>query len=319
MTKTRTKRKSAVSIIAKRAKDIRKHLVELSKTIDTSYVKLAKELREVYKKEYYKEWNYGSTVDYASAELNIEQRKCQTLIQIADKMDELKISDSKAAALGWSKMREIVKVATLRNLDKWMKEAKTSSVRELMQKVSVVRKNDPNAKIPQLAKIGFSLGEGGANIVLEALGEAKAMCGSEDDNIAIEMICQDWMEVKGASPTKVSLKDRIAFIEKNYDVKLKAVGGAGGGCEKEEKKPATRNPGKTTTKAKVKAKTKATKKAKGKGSPIKAKTGGKGVQVVGKATPETADDLFKDDPEDTNLLPQQEPAEKGSMKDLFGM
>jgi hypothetical protein len=214
-------------------------------------------------------------------------------------------------------MREIVKVATPRTVDKWMKEAKNTSVRDLIQKVSIVRKQDPNAKVPQLAKIGFTLGEGGANIVLEALGEAKAMCGSEDDNIAIEMICQDWMEVKGATPTKVSLKDRIAFIEKNYDVKLKAVGGAGGGCEKEEKEPAKRNPGKTKTKAKTT--TKAT-KAKGKSSPIKAKTGGKGVKVVtGKVDPQNADDLFKEDPEDNTPPPQQEPAEKGSMNDLFGM
>ena len=311
MTKTRT-RTNAISqtpvrtTTQARAKDMRKHLTILSKTIDTSYVGLAKGLREAYKKEYYKDWGFDSIYDYALAELDIELRKCQTLIQIADKMDELKISEKKAAAIGWSKMREIIKVATKKNLDKWMNEAKKVSLRDLSAAVKVVRTQDPHAKIPNITSITFTkLGEGAASIVLEALEEAKAVCGSEDSNVAIEMICQDWMEMKGTTPTQVSLKDRIKFIEKNYDVKL-TVGGAGGGCEKEPK----------VTKKTVAKKT-TTKKTKGKGSPIKAKTKGKKTQVIkGKAAAkDDPDDLFRDDSNPSQSAEQ--PPE--DLNGMFGM
>ena len=101
----------------------------------------------------FRELGYSSINQYAAMELNFSRTKTGDFIQLADKLDNLPaVRDAVTQGeIGYTKAREIVKVATTRTEKMWLDEAATTSRRELEQKVSQVRKQaraarqaDPN-------------------------------------------------------------------------------------------------------------------------------------------------------------------------------
>ena len=101
----------------------------------------------------FRELGYSSINQYAAMELNFSRTKTGDFIQLADKLDDLPAVREAVTRgeIGYTKAREIVKVATARTEKAWLDEAATSSRRELEQKVSQVRKQaraarqaDPN-------------------------------------------------------------------------------------------------------------------------------------------------------------------------------
>jgi hypothetical protein len=64
------------------------------------------------------------------------------------------------------------------------------------------------------------MSEAEAAIILEAIEEAKGLCDTENPVIALEMICQDWMQSQGSKPTRSSVEGIISYVEKAFGVKL---------------------------------------------------------------------------------------------------
>ena len=96
----------------------------------------------------FRELGYSSINQYAAMELNFSRTKTGDFIQLADKLDDLPAVREAVARgeIGYTKAREIVKVATARTEKMWLDEAATSSRRELEQKVSQVRRRARSAR-----------------------------------------------------------------------------------------------------------------------------------------------------------------------------
>jgi hypothetical protein len=127
------------------AKKSRARAKELAGMISTGFIELSKLLYQFYNlskpgdpKEtpLYKTWGYDSFKDYLSAELNMDKRRGERLRLLGYRLyTELEALDpvlrDKILALGESKVRELVRVLTLKNAEKWVELAEKSSYIEL--------------------------------------------------------------------------------------------------------------------------------------------------------------------------------------------
>jgi hypothetical protein len=205
-----------------RSEQVRQEILEANKLIEENYLRLAKLLSEAYHKDFYQEWQFKDFREYCEAELDIQYRKAMYLVDIWDKVKSLNLSPAKVAKLGWSKMKDIASVMTKENAKDWMDKAEKMTTRDLTEAVKISRVQDASARgtIPHIVTMTFRMGESEHNVVSEALEECKKLCESESPVVALEMICQDWLEMKGVSPTRTSLDDRIKFLESAYGVDI---------------------------------------------------------------------------------------------------
>lgn len=99
-------------------------------------------LREVEKRNLYVERGFSSMCDFSSNLLNFGRRKTQYLLFIARRLDGLPLitADLDDGEVGWTKVREIVKVATPETQEEWLDKAKRLSCRELEK---LVKKRQP--------------------------------------------------------------------------------------------------------------------------------------------------------------------------------
>jgi hypothetical protein len=99
---------------------------------------------------------------------------------------------------------------------------------------------------PVTTTIQLKANEDEAKTILEAISEAKKLTESGNDTVALEMICSDWLEDKGAVPEATPLESKISFLEKAYGVKLSVVEEEGAETKTAAKKKTTAK--KTTAK-----------------------------------------------------------------------
>lgn len=266
---TKTAAEQAVEVGAStktvpREEIVRKAILEANRAIEENYVSLAQLLYEAYHKEFWQAWGFKDFREYVEGELDMHYRKSMYLVDIWDKVKKLNLSKAKIEKLGWTKMKDIASVITEANAKEWLDKADKMTSRELTEAVKIHRTADTSqaGTVPMITTMTFKLSEAEARIVTEAIEEGKKLCETENAVAALEMICQDWMEMKGVSPTRTSLDDRIQFMEAAYGVKITwAPKGeeAGAAAEAETAK---------TTAVEVKAEKKATKrKAKGEAAP----------------------------------------------------
>lgn len=261
--KTKQKSGSVGKVQNARVEALRKQLVGFKTNADKSYVGISRGLREVYRKDYWKDYGYDSLETYAQTELDMELRVVRHYIKIADKMDELGITEKQAIAIGWSKMKEVVRIATTKNIKKWLEQAQKCSLRDIAKKVSLITKSEDSTTGtgPKIITMSMKMSEEQNSSIVDAINAAKEMSGSEDPVEALQQVSLEWMELKGKVPKMLSLEDRIKYIEKMYGVKLVVKGDAKTPVQKKkvakkttgEKKPMTKEKdAKKTTKKVVK-------------------------------------------------------------------
>jgi hypothetical protein len=178
-------------------------------------------------------------------------------VDIWDKVKEFNLDQKQVIGLGWTKMKDICSVMTKRNAAGWLKKAEQMTSRELAEAVKIVRRKDTKGgkDLPTITTMTLRMSESEANIITDAIEEAKKLTESDNAVVALEMICQDWAESQGATPARTSLEDRVSFIESTYGVKVKVTGKPKVEV-KEEKKTTTAKDTKTKTKAKASGKAK---------------------------------------------------------------
>ena len=115
-----------------------------AREVDTVYMRLAKVLYEVHdtpiaddpaKKPVYRLW-YETFQDYAQQELGLHYRKAFSLLKIWRRLEvDLQDLDPKLKerlySLGWTKTREVVRVLTLKNAEKWVERAEKENLDNL--------------------------------------------------------------------------------------------------------------------------------------------------------------------------------------------
>jgi len=96
---------------------------------------------EILRRGLFRELGYSSIYQYASVELKWSQTRTGDFVRLARKLEELPaVKESVTSGeLGYTKAREIIKVATPKTEEGWVKEARSSTRQELARKVGRVR------------------------------------------------------------------------------------------------------------------------------------------------------------------------------------
>jgi len=208
----------------KRHELVRAKILEIDGALDKTFLNLSQLLSESYHKEYPELWGYeegpAGFREFCDDELNVGYRKSMYMVDIWDKVVEYKLDKRKVAALGWTKMKDIATVITEKNAKEWLEKAKEMSTREVSEAVKISRKPDGGDGVPSIVTMKFQMGDSEANIVTDALSEAKKLLNTTNDTNALEYICQEWMGDSGVTPERSSLADHINFVEKTFGVKV---------------------------------------------------------------------------------------------------
>ncbi len=97
---------------------------------------------EIMRRRLYRKLGYSSINHYARSELKFSKTRTGDFVQLARKLEQLPVVRESVAKgeLGYTKAREIVKVASPENENGWVQEAKKSSRRELERKVAKAKR-----------------------------------------------------------------------------------------------------------------------------------------------------------------------------------
>jgi HNH endonuclease len=97
---------------------------------------------DILKRELFKDLGYSSIYLYAEKELGFSQSRTGDFKRMADKMDDLPGLKQEMAngTIGYTKAREIIKVAGPENEREWLDEAHANTRDELARKVTLARK-----------------------------------------------------------------------------------------------------------------------------------------------------------------------------------
>jgi hypothetical protein len=124
--------------------EIEKRLVTTSKRYDFAARTIAYYLLEVEERNLYKKRGFSSIYDFADKLIEMNRRTTQSLLTIVRRLEALPaiaaVFDS--GEIGWTKVREIVKVATPESEQEWLDKVRRLSCRELEK---AVRRKSPSS------------------------------------------------------------------------------------------------------------------------------------------------------------------------------
>jgi hypothetical protein len=196
---------------------LRKVILDLRNGLERGYLKLSKLLSEVRHKQLYVKWGFATFADYLDKELGFHERKAEHLIKIWDKVKGFNLDEERIKKIGWTKMRQVVPLLTEKNSKDLINKAEKLSARDLDEKIKSLRAVE---KTPSQIILKLPLEDSQYRIVTDSIEEAKKLT-RQSASLALEMICQDWMENQGARPELANLGDHLKYLEKVYQVKLK--------------------------------------------------------------------------------------------------
>jgi 5-methylcytosine-specific restriction endonuclease McrA len=106
----------------------------------------------------YRELGYGSIQQYAAMELGFSPSKTSQFLRLSEGLERLpRLKQAMVRGeLGWTKAREIEKVATAKTEQDWIAEARRTSRRELEAKVRTVRKHAKAQRKANPAQMGLA-------------------------------------------------------------------------------------------------------------------------------------------------------------------
>ncbi len=107
---------------------------------------------EMLRRELYRELGYSSIQAYAADALGFSASKTSQFVRLAEALESLPRLRASVARgdLGWTKAREVAKVATAASEGMWIKEARRSSSRSLEGKVRAARTKARQPEVPAL-------------------------------------------------------------------------------------------------------------------------------------------------------------------------
>lgn len=253
------------------ASKLRKKARDLVRQVDLGNIELAEVLYLVWDTPVdgdkaksvplYTQWGHKTFSDYAESELGLKRRKAEYLRNIGCKLNQDLVGldkdlKEKLMALGWTKVRILTSVLTLRNCADWIAMAEKLSYPELDEaarkfkaKKAEAREKREQAKangtletdseededeeddddpLPETDDVKwehFMLYKAQHETVAAALARAKELSNSEKKGHNLEMICTDFLAtndfLKGNDP---EMKKRyLAKVEQMIGYKLVAI------------------------------------------------------------------------------------------------
>lgn len=208
--------------VAIRSAEVRRETIAAVESIDESYQSLAKLLHETYDNGYYIRWGFENFKEYCETEIGVQYRKARYLVGIAQMIKDLSIDWSEVEGIGWTKLRTLLPLLKDEGVGDWLELAKQYSVKELE---TLVRDHKDGFDISadggdKIITLTFRMTPETSEIVTDALDTAKKAVETNDNVLALEQMCFDYVMQQGEVPEKTSLESLIKFAEVHYGVEL---------------------------------------------------------------------------------------------------
>jgi len=209
-----------------RSMEVRERILEESQKIDESYQVLAQLLHECYANSYFIRWGFKNFQDYCESE-GLHYRRSNYLVGIAQVIEDLGIEWDDIEGVGWTKMRALIPILKEQGeVADWLDLAKVHSVKELealvkQSKIGMdVSITGGDTKVHLTLSMTTEQGEA----ILGAIDEAKIAFEVQDNVLALECLCMEYVQYKEDASDKIPLERVIDFAEKNYGVELAVMG-----------------------------------------------------------------------------------------------
>lgn len=137
---------------------------------------------------------YGSFKGLLKEKFNLEYRKAMYLIGIYNVLVEAQIPWSKVSHLGWTKLKELVKILTADNVDEWVEIAANCTVLQLIDAIKKAKGSATTTKgESDVSTLTFKCHADQKEVIQSALEKAKAELNTEVNTVALENICIAYM------------------------------------------------------------------------------------------------------------------------------
>lgn len=223
---TKIKSKSKITVTKKvvkknkvsekpRSEVVREEILESKKQRDSGYLNLARLIYESYREGFYQEWGFSDFTDYCNKELDIEYRKAMYFVQIGEKLKSIALPADRLEKMGWTRVKDLVSIITPETKNEWLEKAEAANSAKDFTAMVQAAKGKKTIETG-ITTLKFKLSNEVAQIILEAIEESKEMLENPDPSIALEVICQEWLELKGVTPETITLEAQVKYLKKIY-------------------------------------------------------------------------------------------------------
>lgn len=166
----------------------------LSENVETNQFKLGGVLNRIYEQSWFE--GFESFDSYVFEKFGFQSRKARYLMDIYKGLVDKQIPWATVAPLGWTKLKDLVAVLTLENVDEWVAKALTLTVLELQAalKAGVSPGAAGSEKTTsEYTKLKFDVKTDQLETIQQAVNKAKAETATEFDAVALENICAGYL------------------------------------------------------------------------------------------------------------------------------
>lgn len=203
-----------------KATEARELVVQLCEGAEFTFFKLGGVLSVIQANGWYEP--YASFKDYVETERGINYRTARYWISIYNGIVESGVPWAKVKHLGWTKLKEIVPVLTLDNVDHWVALAEKQTTLQLIETVKKAQLPDDMSEADGAAKTvttkTFKVHDDQRATIEAALTKCREIAQTEVDTVALEYICLDYLNGFQGKPAPAGdLKSLFAGILEKHD------------------------------------------------------------------------------------------------------
>ena len=201
-------------------KEARELVVQLCEGAEFTFFKLGGVLSVIQANGWYEP--YASFKDYVETERGINYRTARYWISIYNGIVESGVPWAKVKHLGWTKLKEIVPVLTLDNVDHWVALAEKQTTLQLIETVKKAQLPEDMTEADGAAKTvttkTFKVHDDQRATIEAALSKCREIAQTEVDTVALEYICLDYLNgFQGKAAPAQDLKTLFAGILEKHD------------------------------------------------------------------------------------------------------
>jgi hypothetical protein len=203
-------------------KEARELVVQLCEGAEFTFFKLGGVLSVIQANGWYEP--FASFKDYVETERGINYRTARYWIAIYNGIVESGVPWAKVKHLGWTKLKEIVPVLTLDNVDHWVALAEKQTTLQLIETVKKAQLPEDMTEADGAAKTvttkTFKVHDDQRATIEAALAKCREIAQTQVDTVALEYICLDYLngfQGKPAPAQANDLKTLFANILEKHD------------------------------------------------------------------------------------------------------
>jgi len=199
---------TAASVEKLTEQEAHKEVVQLVEHIETGYFRLGGILSLIQEKKWFE--GFDSFKDLVQDKFGLHYRKATYLIEIYRNLIEKQIPWSEVKGLSWTKLKEISKVLTPKNVTGWVKKANSMTVIQLMEAVKQSAKagagsDAVNITTPEVSVMQFKVHGDQKKVIRTALDKVKKETKTDFDTVALFNLSQGYL---GKSVT-VTVEEKV--------------------------------------------------------------------------------------------------------------